>query len=63
MYLQTDILSKEMIHCQMVDALKELEKLWLVVVTMRSMLDCKTNKEKTNKKREEKKQESDELFI
>ncbi|CAN6873274.1 unnamed protein product [Brassica oleracea] len=38
-YLQTDIPTKEIIHCQMVGALKELEKLWLVVLTMRSMLD------------------------
>ncbi|KAF3487559.1 hypothetical protein F2Q69_00054317 [Brassica cretica] len=29
-YLQTDIPTKEIIHCQMVGALKELEKLWLV---------------------------------
>ncbi|KAF3597379.1 hypothetical protein DY000_02023475 [Brassica cretica] len=29
-YLQTDITTKEIIHCQMVGALKELEKLWLV---------------------------------
>ena len=33
-----------------------LEKLWLVVVTMRSMLDLvKTNKEKANKKKKDKK--------
>ncbi|CAF1976033.1 unnamed protein product [Brassica oleracea var. botrytis] len=38
-YLLTDIPTKEIIHCQMVGALKELEKLWLVVLTMRSMLD------------------------
>ena len=32
-----------------------LEKLWLVVVTMRSMLDSvKTNKEKANKKKDKK---------
>ncbi|CAN7124527.1 unnamed protein product, partial [Brassica rapa subsp. narinosa] len=36
-----------------------LEKLWLVVVTMRSMLDSvKTNKEKANKKKKDKKEES-----
>ncbi|KAF2595067.1 hypothetical protein F2Q70_00043512 [Brassica cretica] len=36
-----------------------LEKLWLVVVTMRSMLDLvKTNKEKANKKKKDKKEES-----